>query len=103
MVITYHLWWVIDIRLGKGDVMPSHADCQQELALDLGVRAPAAIAAPPGRTVTDAATPALAAYDWLLVSSSAGKDSQASLDVTVAAARAAKCPRSRRRRACRPR
>ncbi len=70
-------------------MMPSHADCQQELALDLGVRAPAAVAAPPGHTVTDAATPDLAAYDCLLVSSSAGKDSQASLNVTVAAARAA--------------
>ncbi|ORW24580.1 phosphoadenosine phosphosulfate reductase [Mycobacterium nebraskense] len=40
-------------------------------------------------TVTDGPTPELANYDLILVNSSAGKDSQATLDVVVAAARAA--------------
>lgn len=40
-------------------------------------------------TVTDAPTPNLAHYDILLVNSSGGKDSQASLDVVVEHARAA--------------
>ncbi len=40
-------------------------------------------------TVTAASVPELADYDCLLVNSSAGKDSQASLDVVVAMARAA--------------
>ena len=40
-------------------------------------------------TVTAASAPDLTDYDVLLVNSSAGKDSQASLDVVVAAARAA--------------
>lgn len=73
----------------KGETVPSHAACQQELALDLGLGAPVPVVGPAGRTVTDAPVPDPAAYDWLLVSSSAGKDSQASLDVTVAAARTA--------------
>ena len=38
-------------------------------------------------TVTAASVPELADYDCLLVNSSAGKDSQASLDVVVAMAR----------------
>lgn len=41
------------------------------------------------RTVTDAESPDLPDYDVVLVNSSAGKDSQASLDVVAAAARAA--------------
>lgn len=40
-------------------------------------------------TVTDAATPNLADYDVILVNSSAGKDSQASLDVVAEQGRAA--------------
>lgn len=40
------------------------------------------------RTVTDGPVPELAAYDIVLVNTSAGKDSQASLDVVVAQARA---------------
>lgn len=51
----------------------------------LGPFSPAATAT----TVTDGDAPDLADYDVLLVNSSAGKDSQASLDVVVAMARAA--------------
>lgn len=44
---------------------------------------------PAPRTATAASTPELADYDRILVNSSAGKDSQASLHVVAMAARAA--------------
>lgn len=44
---------------------------------------------PAAATVTAAPSPRLEDYDWILVNSSAGKDSQASLDVVVTAAQAA--------------
>lgn len=44
---------------------------------------------PSAATVTDAPVPSLTDYDVILVNSSAGKDSQASLDVVVEQARAA--------------
>lgn len=59
-------------------------DCQLQLAWDGPATTPQA-----RPTVTDAAVPNLADYGVILVNISAGKDSQACLDVVVAAARAA--------------
>lgn len=66
------------------------ADDQLELAWQPATTgAPQRPAAAIGSTITAGPVPDLRAYECLLVNSSAGKDSQATLDVVVTAARAA--------------
>ena len=64
------------------------ADAQLELAWQPAVARPHRPAEPTASTVTRGPVPDLRDYDQILVNSSAGKDSQATLDVVVAAARA---------------
>lgn len=66
--------------------MPPPPASSGQLPLDCDI---AGFPPPSPPTLTAASTPELADYDWILVNSSAGKDSQASLHVVVAAASAA--------------
>lgn len=65
------------------------AEGQLELAWQPDTARTGRTAEPTAATVTGAAAPDLRDYRWILVNSSAGKDSQATLDVVVVAARAA--------------
>lgn len=65
------------------------SDAQLEFTWQAAAASSCQATEPTASTVTAAAVPDLRDYRWILVNSSAGKDSQATLDVVVEAARAA--------------